>query len=89
MVKLYCFQKDDEIFPCPQVIYYQKKSVNEKLHIHYEIIRIVYFSNLELRYSINFKNVSFFRFSEGNVPEQILSHLYIAKLLSEALYTIR
>ena len=60
-----------------------EKSVNEKLHIHYEIIRIVYFSNLELRYSINFKNVSFFRFSEGNVPEQILSHL-IAKLLSEA-----
>ena len=67
---------------------YQKKSVNEKLHIHYEIIRIVYFSNLELRYSINFKNAFFFRFSEGNVPEQILSHL-IAKLLSEALYTIR
>lgn len=88
MVKLYCFQKDDEIFPCLQVIYYQKKSVNEKLHIHYEIIRIVYFSNLELRYSINFKNAFFFRFSEGNVPEQILSHL-IAKLLSEALYTIR
>ena len=65
-----------------------EKSVNDKLHIHYEIIRIVYFSNLELRYSINFKNVFFFRFSEGNVPEQILSHL-IAKLLSEALYTIR
>ena len=60
MVKLYCFQKDDEIFPCPQVIYYQKKSVNEKLHIHYEIIRIVYFSNLELRYSINFKTLFFF-----------------------------
>ena len=87
MVKLYCFQKDDEIFPCPQVIYYQEKSLYEKLHIHYEIIRIVYFSNLELRYSINFKNF-FFRFIEGNVLEQILSHL-IAKPLSEALYTIR
>ena len=37
-----------------------EKSVNEKLHIHYEIIRIVYFSNLELRYSINFKNAFFF-----------------------------
>ena len=54
MVKLYCFQKDDDIFPCPQGIYYQKKSVNEKLHIHYEIIRIVYFSKLRIALQYKF-----------------------------------